>query len=117
MKKYENFTKEELTEFCQSSESYRELASKIGYSPDGGSAVRAVKEMIELYQLDISHFKGQGHTKNLNKYRTPIEKYLNNEIQITSHKLRKRLLEQEIFEYTFQGGVNYVKNGPSVFCT
>lgn len=99
MKKYENFTKEELTEFCRSSESYRELASKIGYSPDGGSAIKAVKEMIELYQLDISHFKGQGHTKNLNKYRTPIEKYLNNEIQITSHKLRKRLLEEGIFEY------------------
>lgn len=99
MKKYENFTKEELVEFCQSSESYRELASKIGYAPDGGSAIKAVKEMIKIYQLDVSHFKGQGHTKNLNKYRTPIERYLNNEVRITSHKLRKRLLEEGFFEY------------------
>ena len=99
MKKYEKFSVEELSDFCATSESYRELAQKIGYSPDGGSAIKAIKEMIEKYQLDISHFKGQGHTKNLNKYRTPTEAYLNNEVQITSHKLRKRLLSEGIFEY------------------
>lgn len=98
MKKYEKFTEEELLQFCKESESYREVASKIGYSPDGGSGVKAVKELIEKYGFDISHFTGQAHTKNIGKKRTPTEKYLNNEIKITSHKLRQRLLEEHYFE-------------------
>ena len=94
MKKYENFTKEELSSMCAESESFRELATKIGYSPDGGSSVKTVKEMCKEYNLDTSHFKGQGHTKNIGKFRTPIEKYLNNEQTITSWKLKNRLVAE-----------------------
>ncbi len=99
MKKYEKFSVEELQIFCEESESYRELAGKVGYSPDGGSGIKSVKEMIEKYHLDTSHFKGQGHTKNIGKRKTPIETYLNNEVKITSHKLRIRLLEEGYFDY------------------
>lgn len=98
MKKYERFTQDQLAEICAQSESYREVAEKIGYSPDGGSGIAAVKEMIDKYQFDISHFKGCGHTKNIGNFRTPIEKYLNNEIAITSHKLRLRLIKEGYFE-------------------
>ena len=98
MKKYEQFTQEQLAAMCAQSESYREVAEKIGYNPDGGSGIAAVKEMIAKYQFDISHFKGGGHTKNIGNYRTPIEKYLNNEVAITSHKLRVRLIKEGYFE-------------------
>lgn len=98
MKKYEKFIKEELENFCKESESYREVAMKLGYSPDGGSGVSAVKEMVAKYNLDIAHFKGQGHTKNIGKHYTPIQDYLDNKVQITSHKLRQRLLEEGYFE-------------------
>lgn len=98
MKKYEQFSVEELAQMCKQSQSYRELATKIGYSPDGGSSIRTVKEVIEKYKLDISHFTGQSHTKNIGKYKTPIEKYFNNETQITSHKLRVRLIREGYFE-------------------
>ena len=98
MKKYEKFTEEELLQFCNESESYREVALKIGYCPDGGSAIRAVKEMIQKYAFDVSHFCGQGHTKNIGKKRTSTEKYLNNEVKVTSHRLRQRLLEEHYFE-------------------
>ena len=98
MKKYERFTQKELENICKESESYREVATKIGYSPDGGSGIKAVQEMIDKYDFDISHFNGQGHTKNIGKYRTPIEKYLNNEVKITSHKLRNRLINEGYFE-------------------
>ena len=98
MKKYENFSKEELEKICQESESYREVATKIGYSPDGGSGIKSVHEMIEKYCIDVSHFKGQSHTKNVGKYRTPIEKYLNNEQTVTSFRLRNRLLAEGYFE-------------------
>lgn len=98
MKKYEVFSKEQLQQICSESESYREVAEKIGYSPDGGSGIKAVKEMIALYNFDISHFKGMGHTKNIGKRKTATEVYLNNEVKITSHKLRLRLLEDGYFE-------------------
>ena len=98
MKKYENFSKEELEQKCKESSSYRELAEKIGYRPDGGSGITAVKEMIQRYSFDTSHFTGQKHTKNTGKYRVPVEKYLTNEIQITSHKLRLRLINEGYFE-------------------
>lgn len=98
MKKYEAFSKEQLQQFCRESESYREVAAKIGYNPDGGRGTAAVKEMISLYGFDISHFKGMAHTKNIGKKKTPTEAYLNNEVKITSHKLRLRLLEEGYFE-------------------
>lgn len=98
MKKYEQFSIEELAQMCKQSQSYRELAVKIGYSPDGGSGIRTVKEAIEKYKLDVSHFTGQSHSKNIGKYKTPIEKYFNNEVRVTSHKLRIRLINEGYFE-------------------
>ena len=98
MKKYEKYSIEKLQNFCKESESYRELAEKIGYAPDSGGNIRVIKEMIKKYNFDISHFKGQGHTKNIGRYKKPIEKYLNNETKITSHKLRMRLIKEGIFE-------------------
>lgn len=98
MKKYENFSKEELEKICQESESYREVAIKVGYSPNSGSSIKTIHEMIEEYGFDVSHFKGQGHTKNIGNYKTPIEKYLNNEQKITSFKLRNRLFAEGYFE-------------------
>lgn len=62
MKKWENFSKEELEQFVKSSSSYAQVCEKIGYK--GGSGPKLVKEMIEFYQFDISHFKGQGWNKN-----------------------------------------------------
>ena len=62
MKKWENFSKEELEQFVKDSTSYAQVCKKIGYK--GGSGQKAVKDMIELYQFDISHFKGQGWNKN-----------------------------------------------------
>lgn len=98
MKKYEMFSKEQLQQFCNESESYREVAAKIGYSPDGGSSIATVKEMVALYNFDTSHFKGKGHSKNIGRRKTSTEAYLNNEVKITSHKLRLRLLKDGYFE-------------------
>ncbi len=62
MKKWENFSKEELEQFVKDSTSYAQVCEKIGYK--GGSGQKAVKDMIELYQFNISHFKGQGWNKD-----------------------------------------------------
>ena len=56
MKKWENFIKE--------SRSYRDLALKLGYSNESGSAIATIKSMIQELNLDVSHFTGQGWNKN-----------------------------------------------------
>lgn len=97
--KGKEYTIQEIEEICKNSESYREVSLKLGYSPNGGGSIRRLKDIISDYNINISHFKGQGHTKNIGKYRTPTEDYLNNKVKITSYHLRERLLEEGIFEY------------------
>lgn len=64
MKKWENFSKEEIENFIKESRSYRELASKLGYGNESGSAIATIKSMIQELNLDVSHFTGQGWNKN-----------------------------------------------------
>ena len=68
MKRWEYFTKEQIEQFVKDSASYRSLAEKCGYNPDGGSTNKTMKEMIEFYHLDTSHFTGQGWNKNNYNY-------------------------------------------------
>lgn len=63
MKKWEKFSEEELLQFVKESRSYRDLAIKCGYAPDGGSSIAAIKEMVKHFNFDISHFTGQGWNK------------------------------------------------------
>lgn len=97
--KNKSFTLEEFQAICKNSESVREVVQKLGYAPNGGGTAARVKRDIENNNIDISHFTGQAHTKNIGKYKTPIEDYLTNKVKITSHKLRLRLLKEGIFEY------------------
>ena len=89
---------QEISEICKNSESYREVMLKLGYSGNSGSSSTRLKKIILDNNIDVSHFKGQGHTKNIGKRKTNINQYLNNEVKITSHKLRLRLLEEGYFE-------------------
>lgn len=64
MKKWQNFSEEELFVFVQESYSFAELQEKIGYKKNTGSVLKSLKEMIDFYQFDITHFKGQSWNKN-----------------------------------------------------
>ena len=97
--KNRNYSLEEFQQICNESESVREVVQKLGYAPNGGGTTARIKRDIENNNIDISHFTGQAHTKNIGKYKTPIEDYLTNKVKITSHKLRLRLLKEGIFEY------------------
>ena len=101
MLKFKNkeYTVEEFAQICKNSESVREVAQKLGYAPNGGGTIKRIKEIISNNNIDITHFKGQGHTKNLGKYKTSIEQYLTNQVKITSHKLRIRLIEEGYFKH------------------
>lgn len=97
--KHRFYSVEEFAEICKTSESIREVVEKMGYVPTGGGTHSRVKQDIAKLGIDISHFVGQGHSKNLGKVKTETIRYLTNEVKITSHKLRERLLHDGIFEY------------------
>lgn len=66
MKKWEQFTKEQLEEMVKNSTSISQVAIKCGYAENSGSGKNATKEMIEFYNFDTSHFfelNGIGHNK------------------------------------------------------
>ena len=67
MKKWEYFSKEQLAEFVRTSTSINQVSMRVGYSDKSGSGQAAIKEMIEEYQFDTSHFldlNGSSEMKN-----------------------------------------------------
>ena len=64
MKKWERFTRQEIEQFVKESFSYAELARKCGYGETSGSSIGQMHQMIDQYQLDISHFTGQAWNRN-----------------------------------------------------
>lgn len=57
----QKFTLNEIKTICAKSQSYRQFALQLGYSEN---STDSVKKLIDEYQLDISHFKGQGWSKD-----------------------------------------------------
>lgn len=57
----QKFTLDEIKAICAKSQSYRQFALQLGYSEN---STDSVKKLIDEYQLDVSHFKGQGWSKD-----------------------------------------------------
>ena len=62
--KWKMYTPDDLKKIVSESKSYREVAMKIGYSSNGGNSIAAIKQMIEHYSLDCSHFRGKTWKKS-----------------------------------------------------
>ena len=93
------YTKEKLIEICNKSYSYRQCLSHMGLKPAGGNYA-CLKNKIKEYGIDISHFTLQGWNKG--KKIGPkrcLSEYLSNKQTIQSYKLKKRLLEEKVFEH------------------
>lgn len=60
------YDKEWLEELCKDSYSYAEVLQKAGRK-QGGGAQNTLKKKIEEFEIDISHFTGQGWIKSPNK--------------------------------------------------
>lgn len=92
------YTKDFISKIILSSRSKRECLIKLKIKPYGGN-YRILDKYIKLYNLNTSHFLGQGwNIGNSPADIKPIEKYFNNEIPITSFKLKKRILKENIKE-------------------
>ena len=78
------YTKDFLEKACKQSTSYRQVLILSGRCPDGGGNVKLLKQKIQEFNIDISHFKHQSWNKGLTKKDCPNlgskEKYSLSEI-------------------------------------
>ncbi len=61
---------EEIQQAVKESNSLFELAKKLGYTSPGGGTIESIHRMINEYNLDTSHFTGQGWRKEKYVYDT-----------------------------------------------
>ena len=54
--KWTKYSEQELNTMVKESNSYADFGEKMGYARTGGSGTRVAKEVIEKFNLDISHF-------------------------------------------------------------
>jgi 5-methylcytosine-specific restriction endonuclease McrA len=107
MKKWENFTRQEIEEFVKESSSLSTLASKLGYSKGGGCRSSAIKEMIQILNLDVSHFTGwNGETYESDRYMSFAEYIKSNSVQ--SNKIRRKLLKEGLKEHICECCLNTI---------
>ena len=71
---WQKYDRETLETIIKDSESYREVAQKLGYSL-GGSYVQSIKQMIAHYNFNIDHFTG---ATGINKNRFKWENFQEN---------------------------------------
>ena len=108
------YTKEWLTELCESSYSYAEVLRKAGRKVAGGNQ-STLKAKIAEYNIDISHFTGQlwskgktsetderiaAQAKNNEKY--SLEEVFCKNSAVTQHGLRGYVQRYNVIEYKCQ---------------
>ena len=96
------YDKEWLTELCKESNSLAEVLRKAGRKQGGGSQA-SLKRKIAEFEIDISHFSGQGWSKGKTKEIDPrihsTEKYSLNEIFRKNSPVTQKVLRGYIERY------------------
>lgn len=95
-----SYTIEEFKKSVEESYSIAQALTKLGLSPRGGN-YRVFKKFQKLYDIDTSHFTGQGHMKGkTHNFNTiPLSEILVKDYEYSSNKLRKRLISEELKEH------------------
>lgn len=92
-----SYTKEQFENAVKDSISIAQTLEKLGIQSKGGN-YRVFRKFVDKYNIDISHLKGQGWSKNIKTgLKIPIEKYLSNEVEILTFQLKKKLIREGIF--------------------
>lgn len=96
--KLRKYSEQDLKKAVASSFSLAQTLVKLGIVPCGGN-YQVIKKAISYFEIDNSHFKGKVWNKGLSiGSKQPLEKYLNNELKISSYKLKNKLLSSGIFK-------------------
>lgn len=91
-------TKSDFVEAAQSASSIAGMCRFLGLKPCGGN-YRLMHNALERYDIDVSHFNGQGWNKNLvfkPFVAKPIEEILVKDSSYQSYKLKNRLIKEGI---------------------
>lgn len=96
------YTKEQLEEAVRNSLSIAQVCRLVGIRPVGGN-YKTLKEKFELYNIDTSHFTGQGWNVGLkfkpNKPKEMSEILVENSTYLNSNNLRQRLIKEGYKEH------------------
>ena len=117
MKRWEKFSKTQINQFVKESFSYKTLALKCGYNPNGGSSIQQIKNMIDELQLDVSHFTGQGWNKGKalpSSRKLSFEEYIKTSKNIQTNKIRKKLLSEGLKQHVCECCGNIVWCGKPI---
>ena len=90
------YTERRLREAVKNSTSLAQTLKKLGVAPFGGN-YRVLRRALAHFNLDTSHFTGQLWNKGETiGPKQPLRKYLSNELQIRSSRLKSRLLSEGV---------------------
>ena len=96
--KLRKYDQQQLEEAVRNSTSLRQALEVLGVAPYGGN-YEVLKRAILYFNLDTSHFTGQRWNKGKAfGPKQPLKRFLNNELKITSFKLKNRLLAEGILK-------------------
>lgn len=95
------YTKELIQAIAKDSTSYAGLIKSLGLKAAGGN-YKTVQKLVSDYDIDISHFTGQGHNTGIAYKRvlpeTPIEMYLVEGLKTQSYTLKAKLIKKGLKE-------------------
>lgn len=100
MPRKKRYTDEQFIEAVANNTSVRQVLLSLGLNATGGN-YQACWNRIQKFDLDTSHFKGQGWntTRGVTNFAyVPAEEYLGTDKRISSYKLKQKLLKEELFE-------------------
>lgn len=110
------YTKELLEENIKDCYSFAELARRLGLKPEGSNP-KTLKKKLDQFNIDYSHFTGQGWNKEL-KFKPKVAKDLKDimtkDSTYQSYKLLKRLIKEGIKEYKCECCGNTEWNGKPI---
>jgi hypothetical protein len=97
--KLRKYTKEQLEQAVLTSVSLRQVLEKLNVKMAGGN-YSTLKKAIKYYNLNTDHFTGMNlKGRSLPPRRRPIKDYLTKESGVQSNKLRKYLLDENVFQH------------------
>ena len=91
--KIDEFTIEELTQLTQESNSFNELILKLGYATRSGSNHNTVRDRLDRYNIDYSHFN------NLNRIERTVDNVFIEDSTATQKVLRHWYIKGKYTEY------------------
>ena len=94
-------------------ESIASVLREAGLNDRCGNNYQLVKDLVKAEELEVNHWLGQAiHLNKKRGFKRDISNYLNNEIKITSHVLKLRLIKEGLKEHKCENckNTNWLSN-------